>query len=74
VVSKNIRTDGNPTLERHLDNCATKVDRLGPRIVKEHRGSPRKIDSAVAAVIAFDRATHAREQPKELPVPSFFSV
>lgn len=74
VVSKNLRTDGNPTLERHLDNCATKVDRLGPRIVKEHRGSPRKIDSAVAAVIAFDRATHAREQPKELPVPSFFSV
>jgi len=49
-----------------------KVDRLGPRIVKEHRGSPRKIDAAVSAVIAFDRATFRREQPVEAPVPVFF--
>lgn len=53
--------DHHPTLARHVDNCAIKIDRLGPRIVKEHRGSPRKIDAAVCAVMAFDRATARRE-------------
>ena len=74
VMSKQIVHDGNPVLTRHLDNCATKVDRLGPRIVKEHRGSPRKIDSAVSAVIAFDRATFRREEPMAEKVASFFAV
>ena len=72
VVSDGITHDANPTLARHLDNCVLKVDRLGPRIVKEHRGSPRKIDSAVALVMAFDRATHRREAPSEAPVAMFF--
>ncbi len=72
VVSGGLRHDGSPVLARHLDNCSVKVDRLGPRIVKEHRGSPRKIDAAVSAVIAFDRATFRREQPVEAPVPVFF--
>jgi phage terminase large subunit-like protein len=72
VMSKQITHDGNPVLARHLDNCATKVDRLGPRIVKEHRGSPRKIDAAVSAVIAFDRATFRRNEPVEEKISSFF--
>jgi phage terminase large subunit-like protein len=74
VMAGNMTHDGNPILERHLDNCATKVDRLGPRIVKEHRGSPRKIDAAVSAVIAFDRATFRRSEPIEEKVSAFFSV
>jgi phage terminase large subunit-like protein len=45
-------------LTRHLTNSAVKIDRFGPRIVKEHRGSPRKIDLAVAMVMAFDRARY----------------
>lgn len=61
VTSGGVTHDHNPTLARHIDNCAVKTDRLGPRIVKEHRGSPRKIDAAVCAVLAFDRATAARE-------------
>ena len=65
--------DHNPTLARHLDNCVIKVDQKGPRVVKEHRGSPRKIDAAVAALIAFDRATHRREAEPEALVPQFFS-
>lgn len=72
VVSGGLRHDGSPVLARHVDNCVVKVDRLGPRIVKEHRGSPRKIDAAVSAVIAFDRATFRRELPVEEPVPVFF--
>lgn len=68
VTSDGIAHDHDPTLARHIDNCAVKTDRLGPRIVKEHRGSPRKIDAAVAAVMAFDRATAYREEPAA-PMP-----
>jgi hypothetical protein len=39
--------------------------------VKEHRGSPRKIDAAVASIIAFDRATVSRIDTEPL-VPEFF--
>jgi phage terminase large subunit-like protein len=70
VTSDGIAHDHDPTLARHIDNCAVKTDRLGPRIVKEHRGSPRKIDAAVCAVLAFDRATAYREEPAA-PMPFF---
>jgi hypothetical protein len=47
----------------------TKIDNLGPRIVKDSRNSPRKIDAAVAMVLAVDRAlTGAKLEP----VPQFF--
>ena len=71
VTEQTMTHDGDPLLERHLGNAVVKVDRLGPRIVKEHRGSPRKIDAAVAAVIAFDRATVGRVEDEQL-VPQFF--
>ena len=71
VTEEQLTHDGNPTLARHLSNAVIKTDRLGPRIVKEHRGSPRKIDAAVAAVIAFDRATVGRVEAEEL-TPQFF--
>ena len=71
VTEGNLTHDGNPLLERHLNNAVVKIDRLGPRIVKEHRSSPRKIDAAVAAVIAFDRATVGRIEDEEL-VPQFY--
>ena len=73
VVSGGVSHDHNPTLARHLDNCVIKVDAKGPRVVKEHRGSPRKIDAAVAALMAFDRATHRREVEPDALVPAFFS-
>lgn len=72
VMSDGVRHDHNPTLARHMDNCVIKTDRLGPRITKEHRASPRKIDAAVALVMAFDRATWVREQEPVVPVPRFF--
>ena len=71
VVSEKLTNDGNPLLTRHISNAVVKVDRLGPRIVKEHRGSPRKIDGAVASIIAFDRATVSRSESVTL-VPQFF--
>ena len=69
VVEKRIIHDGDPVLTRHLDNAVTKIDNLGPRIVKDKKSSPRKIDAAVAAILAVDRATVAR---MEEVVPQFF--
>jgi phage terminase large subunit-like protein len=39
-----------------MDNATLKVDSRGARLAKDARNSPRKIDLAVAAVMAFDRA------------------
>ena len=71
VVSEKLTQDGDALLARHISNAVVKIDRLGPRIVKEHRGSPRKIDAAVASIIAFDRATVSRNDSEPL-VPEFF--
>jgi phage terminase large subunit-like protein len=71
VVSEKLTHDGSGLLTRHISNAVVKTDRLGPRIVKEHRSSQRRIDGAVASIIAFDRATVSRNEPEPL-VPEFF--
>ena len=72
VMSGGLQHDHDPQLTRHLSNAVVKTDRLGPRIVKESRNSPRKIDGAVCAVGAFDRATSYREVAKPA-APMFFA-
>ena len=72
VMSENLKHDGDGLITRHISNSVIKTDRLGPRIVKEHRSSPRKIDGAVAAVIAFDRATVSRQGEVEEVAEFFF--
>jgi len=71
VTGEKLTQDGNGLLARHISNAVVKTDRLGPRIVKEQRHSLRKIDGAVASIIAFDRATVSRNEPEPL-VPEFF--
>jgi len=45
-----------------------KVDNRGSRLVKESRGTSRKIDLAVCAVMALDRVEFYRSRPtKETP-------
>ena len=64
VLGATLTTDGDARLERHARNTILKTDRLGPRPIKEHRGSPRSIDLLVCAVGAYDRATwHASSTP-----------
>ncbi len=43
-------------LSRHLGNAVLKNDSRGMRIYKEHRGSKRHIDLAVAALMAHERS------------------
>lgn len=68
VVEKRLIHDSDPLLARHLDNAVVKRDNLGVRIVKENRNSSRRIDAAVAAVIAYDRAVSRMET---VVVPQF---
>ena len=54
VLAGGLTQDGDRRFERHIANCMVKTDSRGPRIVKEHKDSPRKIDIAVCGVIALD--------------------
>jgi phage terminase large subunit-like protein len=65
VQSQSISHNGNKTLARHLENCQLKVDPSGSRIVKDRRNSPRKIDAAIATIIAVDRADFWLNEPLE---------
>jgi phage terminase large subunit-like protein len=69
VTEGRLRHDGDPLVARHFTNAVIKIDNLGPRIVKENRNSNRRIDAAVAAVIAYDRASAKMETQV---VPEFF--
>jgi phage terminase large subunit-like protein len=60
VVQHKLAHDGDPRLARHLANATLKDTPAGGDIVKESRHSPKKIDLAVAAVIAYDRALYAK--------------
>jgi phage terminase large subunit-like protein len=71
VTDGRMSHDGNPMLTRHLSNAVTKSDALGVRIVKENRNSSRRIDCAVAAILALDRATSGRLETQV--IPEFFS-
>jgi phage terminase large subunit-like protein len=59
IINKTLTHSGDPRLTRHVSNCVLRVTPSGPRLSKEHKGSPRHIDLAVAAVMAYDRACQA---------------
>lgn len=71
VVNGQVTQSGDPRLARHLANCAVKVDSRGARLTKEHRNSTRRIDLAVSAVMALERAV--QEPPPPEPAPGFIS-
>lgn len=56
VMNKGLTQSGDPRLARHISNAVLKTDSRGQRISKEAKNSMRKIDLAVASVMAFDRA------------------
>jgi phage terminase large subunit-like protein len=49
-----LTNDGSEAVARHIGNARTKETRWGFVITKEHKDSPRRIDRAVAAVLAHD--------------------
>lgn len=56
VVSRAVTHDGDPRLAAHIAHCIAKRTPAGDLVSKDKRGSPRKIDAAVAAIVAYDRA------------------
>lgn len=61
VMDSQLSHDNDPRLIRHLQNATVKRDRFGARIVKDAKESPRKIDLAVCAIIAHERAVLLRD-------------
>lgn len=59
VVDGQLSHDGDQRLAKHVSNTVTKETHDGLLITKEHPDSPRRIDLAVAAVVAVDRAAQA---------------
>jgi len=57
--------DGDDRFAKHVANCVVRIDSRGPRITKDHKDSDRRIDIAVAAVIAHDLVV--RERNANLP-------
>ena len=70
VVNEQLTHSGDKRLAAHVGNCTLKEDSRGARIVKESKGSRKRIDAAVAAVMALDTAANF-EAPKN--VQPFFS-
>jgi hypothetical protein len=53
VLDRELTHDGGSVLARHVLNARRRAGRTGLQIAKEHPDSPRKIDAAVAAVLAW---------------------
>ena len=56
VKDLRLRHDGDTILATHIGHCIAKGTRWGPVPTKDTQGSPRHIDVAIAAVIAYDMA------------------
>ena len=60
-----ITHDGNEILAEHMGNAVAKPTPMGDLVSKDKRGSTRKIDACVAAIVAHDRAAwHKANPPK----------
>lgn len=68
VINKTLSHNEDPRLARHIGNATLKVDQRGSRLAKEKRGSTRRIDLAVASVMAFERASWWQAQGNALPM------
>jgi phage terminase large subunit-like protein len=64
VTNHAVTHDGDQVLAQHVANAVLKADSRGTRIVKGHKDSRRRIDLAVASVMAHDRARYHASQPR----------
>ena len=55
--------DGHERMATHMTNAVAKRSAMGDLITKDKRGSSRKIDAAVAGIVAHDRAAWHRANP-----------
>lgn len=63
LAEGNVSHDGSELLAAHINHCVAKRSPMGDLVSKDKRGSKRKIDAAVAAIVAHDRAAWHRANP-----------
>ncbi|KKE99471.1 terminase large subunit domain-containing protein [Mycolicibacterium obuense] len=56
VATHAVTHDGDPRMAAHIAHCVAKPTPQGDLVSKDKKGSPRKIDAAVAAIVAYERA------------------
>lgn len=72
VMDRTVTHDGDAVLAEHIGNAVPKQTTMGDLIHKDKRNSTRKIDAAVAAIVAHDRAAYyLANPPKSRRVISF---
>ena len=72
VMNKALSHSGNPDLARHIGNAVIRRTTHGGHLQKDAKGSPRKIDLAVAAVMALERAAYnKRVVPRYINLADF---
>lgn len=71
VVDQTVTQDGDPRLAAHMAHAIAKRTPMGDLIAKDKRSSPRKIDAAIAAIVALDRATHHHNTQRRRRAASF---
>jgi hypothetical protein len=54
ALESRLTHDGSTQLRRHVLNARRRVSRAGIQIAKEYPGSARKIDAAMASVLAYE--------------------
>jgi phage terminase large subunit-like protein len=65
VADGKLSHDGDERLSRHVGHCVAESTAHGDVVRKDRRGSPRKIDAAIAAILAYDRAKFHASNPPE---------
>jgi phage terminase large subunit-like protein len=57
VMDGKLSHDGDSRMARHIANCVVKASPMGDYVTKADKDSPAKIDLAVAAILAYSRAS-----------------
>lgn len=65
VVTRVVTHDGDQRMAAHVAHCVAKATPMGDLVSKDKRGSPRKIDAAVAAIVAYDRAAWHQQRNRK---------
>src|SRR5699024_3995133 len=72
ISEQRLTHDGHELAAAHMANAVAKRSAMGDLITKDKRGSSRKIDAAVAIIVAHDRSVwHAANPPKRRRVAAF---
>lgn len=71
VMTERVTHDGNERMTAHFQHCVAKSTPMGDLVSKDKRGSAKKIDAAVAAIVAYDRAAWHAANMKSKRTVSF---